>query len=330
MANRLFVTIVIALWLVAMSWLVFAKVLPPFGQGRPPSFRALSKYGVNCWEVSWNNKPVGWSATRISQGSAKTKEVHSRLILENVEFTKLPDVIKNIIQIKSFTLNLDSKSRTELDPLGNLSAISSHAIFSLPESTLTCEFNIRGYANKGALNLTLTTQFGASGDTQHDKRIGAIKEISIPITDGLRLGMELSNSGKLLGMYVGRKWQMDSVNPLSSSGKELIAAEVIRIEPIQFDGNLVNASRIEMRTVGEINLESDDSLKTVIWVGKDGTVLRQESKIYGSTIRFERMLDVEYLKKAIQMTASQNESQEHQEQFFEKIRLLNKTPNSSP
>lgn len=36
MGNRIFVAVVLLLWATTMSWLVFAKILPPFFSGEPP------------------------------------------------------------------------------------------------------------------------------------------------------------------------------------------------------------------------------------------------------------------------------------------------------
>ena len=39
MGNRIFVGVVVLLWMGTMSWLMVARILPPFFNGEPPGHR---------------------------------------------------------------------------------------------------------------------------------------------------------------------------------------------------------------------------------------------------------------------------------------------------
>ena len=43
MGNRIFVAVVVLLWTSTMSWLMVARILPPFFQGEPPRTRATNR-----------------------------------------------------------------------------------------------------------------------------------------------------------------------------------------------------------------------------------------------------------------------------------------------
>ena len=63
MANRIFVSAVVVLWLGSMSWLMVDKVLPSFQDGEPPIAAGLEPGVHVAWQVYWSDRPVGYAAS---------------------------------------------------------------------------------------------------------------------------------------------------------------------------------------------------------------------------------------------------------------------------
>lgn len=273
MGNRLFVAIVVVLWLITMSWLVVVKILPPLDQGVPPSYRGLRAGAESCWRIYWNDRALGWAVNRVEEASHGTKEIHARVLLDRVPLADLaPSLIASLVRDVG-EISLDAKSRVELDTLGSLSGF---------EVTLGINdvrvVSMTGRVEKSELRLRIR-----AGEFTH-------KEHRYFPQDA-RLGGELTPDGRMPGMYVGRKWKMQVFSPFRppTDPMELVEAEVVASELIQYNGGTVTARRIEFRRLQSAGVASGNDVRGVLWVAEDGTVLRQTVSIFDAKVRFERM-----------------------------------------
>jgi hypothetical protein len=290
MINKFFVAIVVLLWMIAMSWLVVVKILPPFGQGLPPSYRGLAENSHSCWKVLWNDQAIGWAASRVMPGSAGTKDIHARLLLSEVRFAKLTSDWWKQVEARHpelGALDLDAKSRVEIYRLGKLSAIEARVKLN----PLPVVFTVRGRVEGSELELNVQT-----GPFSHT--------IERLIPESARLGVELSPDAKLPGMYVGRRWQLQVINPLpAGEPTQLIDAEVVREEIIRIDGDLETTRRLELRRTDLVGIDDDEAQQAVLWIAEDGTVLRQETRVLGSKLRFDRILGPQASAKVNELIA---------------------------
>ena len=72
MGNRIFVGIVVTLWAGTMSWLMVARILPPFFHGEPPTHGTLVHDPV-CWEIQYGGRPVGHAVSQAVPSSTISK-----------------------------------------------------------------------------------------------------------------------------------------------------------------------------------------------------------------------------------------------------------------
>jgi hypothetical protein len=273
--NRIFVAVVVVLWLVTMSWLVVVKILPPLDQGLPPSYRGLRAGTEACWRIFWNDRPLGWAVNRVEEGSHDTRDIRARVLLSQVPLADLaPSLIASFVEGVG-NISLDAKSRVELDTLGNLSGFETTlAVNDVPT------IRMNGRVEKEELRLRIR-----AGDFEHKEHLF--------FPQWARLGGELTPDGRMAGMYVGRTWKMQVFSPFRppSDPMELVEAEVVGTELIQHGGRTESARRVEFRRLDSAGVASGNDIRGIVWVAEDGRVLRQEVNVFNAKVRFERMSD---------------------------------------
>src|SRR5688572_12436268 len=89
MGNRIFVSVVVLLWMGTMSWLMVARILPPFFNGEPPGHGMLVRNEPVCWDIEHDGEVVGHAFSQAVPGAMGTTEIHSRVLLEGLEIRKL-------------------------------------------------------------------------------------------------------------------------------------------------------------------------------------------------------------------------------------------------
>ena len=114
------------------------------------------------------------------------------------------------------------------------------------------------------------------------------------------LTSELIPEPKLLQVYVGRKWQQEVYSPFRPPGNslEIMQAEVVEERCIEHRGERMHARKIEYRSMSAAGVAADNTLRAVVWVADDGTVLRQDVHLMDAKLRFERCTEPHMLKLA--------------------------------
>ena len=69
MGNRIFVGVVVVLWAGTMSWLMVARILPPFFHGDPPTHGVLVRDAPSCWEIFYGGRSVGHAVSQAVPGA---------------------------------------------------------------------------------------------------------------------------------------------------------------------------------------------------------------------------------------------------------------------
>jgi len=280
MGNRIFVAVVILLWTGTMSWLMVARILPPFFHGEPPEHATLAEHEPNCWQIEFGGQRVGDAVSQAVPGALGATEIHSRVILEGIELRKLwPFQVGSLIHGLS-TIHLDTRTRLAFDSLGRLSYFDT----KIQLTDVPLVMNVHGRVDGAQLKVTLQ-----SGETMH--------ELHFPVPSGALLANELLPESKLLDVTVGRKWQQEAFSPFKGS-LEIIQAEVVAECHIEQRGERKRARRIEYRGLSSSGVAEDNTLRSVVWVAEDGTVLRQDLLLMSATLRFERRSDPRMIERA--------------------------------
>src|SRR5688572_21369101 len=125
MGNRIFVSVVVMLWTGTMSWLMIARILPPFFQGEPPAHGSLVREEPTCWEIQYGEQRVGYAVSQAVPGAGGTTEVHSRLLLEDIELKELaPQWMGSLVRVLG-EVTVDIRTALALDSLKNLTTFTT-------------------------------------------------------------------------------------------------------------------------------------------------------------------------------------------------------------
>jgi len=283
MGNRIFVAAVVLLWTGTMSWLMVARILPPFFHGDPPSHGAVIEEEPACSEIELRGQRVGLAASQGVPGAFCTTEIHSRVQIDNVELRKLwPFQIGSLIHGLN-TIRLDTRTRITLDSLGALSAFDTKV--QLMDVPLV--MSVRGRVEGAELRVSMQ-----SGEMKHD--------VNFPVPQQALVANDLFPESKLLDLKVGRRWQQEVFSPFKTS-MEIVQAEVVAEGLIEHRGELVNAKRIEYRSLATAGVAAEKSLRSVLWVADDGMVIRQDLHLMSATLRFERCSEPKMIERAARM-----------------------------
>jgi hypothetical protein len=282
----LFNAVVVVFWLSTMTWLVVVKVLPPLQIGDPPNYRSVYAAAPNhypdqiCWEMLWNDRPMGWAKTAVWRSYSGVTEVTSLVRFDQVPIEELAPawirpVLRSTVEPVG-TLAMAARSRLEIDPLGRLSGIYS----SVRADAYPAEIVIRGRVDGSLLRGTV--------------RSGLLNqpfERYLP-PDAL-MGDELSPQGRMPGLRIGQEWTVPVYSPLRFSDNrnpiEILHAKVEGKELVTQGEEPVLAMVVVYRTDSGSILGAAQTPRGKLWVTEDGTVVKQTARIFGSNLTFVRV-----------------------------------------
>ncbi|MGL4512788.1 MAG: hypothetical protein ACRCT8_06830 [Lacipirellulaceae bacterium] len=276
MGNRLYTGGVVLLWLASMTWLVSARILPPFFEGEPPVSGLARQDDPVAWGIRVDGAPCGLAVLQAVDGGMGTKEVHSWLTLTRVPRPKgAPSWLAGMLDTLR-TLSLTIRTRTAFDPLGRLT--SFHTDIGLND--LESHVYIHGRVEKDTVRLRLRTGTYS-------------KEIEQPWPADARLANELTPESKLLGVFPGQRWRKEVYSPFGSPTNplEMIEAHVVDELRITHEKKQVLVKKIEYRAVEPTGKAAGKRLRGTLYVADDGRVIRQEVFLLGSKLEFERLSD---------------------------------------
>ena len=283
MTNRVFNVIVVLFWLATMTWLVSVKVLPPLRVGEPPDYASIIDETVDqppvCWSISFDDRPIGWAATKVVRRPDNVSEVTSRVYLGELPWEELAPnwlaaVLKPVLDDLG-PLDIDKRSRLVIDPLGHPVEFDSRLrVANLPDA-------IRVQGKIDGSTLTLTVQ---SGDVVHK----TVRDLP----PGALLGDELSPQGLMPRLRVGQRWTVPLYSPLRSVNEpmEILEAVVDRPDTIRWSGKTYPCLVIIYRADAGRGLAGKET-RGRVWVRNDGLVLLQEVSILKSLLHFVRLSD---------------------------------------
>ncbi|MEX2138921.1 MAG: hypothetical protein WD894_06640 [Pirellulales bacterium] len=286
MGPRLFNAVVVVFWLSTMTWLVVVKVLPPLQIGEPPNYRSIYATAPHdypesvCWDMLWNDRPMGWAKTAVWRSSSGVTEVTSLVHFDHVPIDELaPSWIRPVLRsaVEPIgTLAMDANSRLEIDPLGRLSGIYSKV---RAEGYPAAEIVIRGKVE--GTTLTGTVRSGL---------LNQPFERYLP-PDAL-MGDELSPQGRMPGLRIGQEWTVPVYSPFRFSDNrnpiEILHAKVEDQEWVPQGEESILTLVVVYRTDSGSILGGAQTPRGKLWVADDGTVVKQTTRLFGSELAFIR------------------------------------------
>lgn len=282
MGNKVFGLVVFLLWAASMSWLTMSKIMPAYMHGEAPSRSPTASARPVAWEIELGGQPCGLAITQTVDGVDRVKEMHSRVLLDNVSLEAVAPTWMRTLVNGMGSVRLDMRNKSTLDAFGNLARITSRVTLN----DMPAVIRLDGHVGDGKLHLRI--------------RSGEISRLlEYPWEDGALLG-ELAPEPHMIQAYVGRSWRSEVYSPFGSPTDpvELVEARVVEEQEMFFNEAVTTVRRVEYRTVSAAGVSSKNRLRSVVWVAEDGRVLRQDVYFLNTRLRFARLSDEESAQMA--------------------------------
>lgn len=285
MQSPWFNVLVVVFWLVAMSWLVVEKVLPPLLIGEPPTYRTILQSQDQqgpaspvAWRIEWNESQVGTAATAYHRTPDEITEIRSHVSLDMLPLTQAGPaqlgIFSRLLDQGLDELRIDVDSTVEIDPLGRLLGMESMVrLGDLPDA-----IHLQGTAEESRLRLTL--------------RAGAfVYTTYLNLSSGGMVGDALTPDSYLPNLRLGQSWTVPVYSPFRPALQpmEVLEAHVDREEMIVWNGQLVRTRVVVYRSDEGAGLNASRQPRGAVWVARDGTVLEQRTDLLGTSLRFVRL-----------------------------------------
>lgn len=283
MGSRAFQIAIVLFWMVSMTWLVIAKLLPPLLVGEPPTYRSTMPPAdeVIAWHIYWNDdkKPLGWAATKAIEAEGGMNEIRNRVVLEELPLGELlPEWIGRIFRQRLGRLDLDAQTRIDIDPLGQLDGFSS----TLRLSGLPHAVRMSGQVTDGQLETNV--------------QVGELRyPFETRLEPGALVNGDFSPMAVLKGLRVGQTWTQRTFSPLRppTGPMETLQAVVVGQDWLDWDHRDVSALLVEYRADSGTGFTSNGPPRGRMWVLKDGRIIQQEVTMLNAKMRFVRLTAAE-------------------------------------
>lgn len=282
MGARWFNVVVVVFWLATMTWLLVSKVLPPLRAGQPPVYRELTAERTAtpvAWEILWNQKSVGWAASRTEPAAGDRWRQTSQVHFERFPLRELlPTWLRStgMIGDEFSALSMDLGSSVWLDAKGELERFESSIRLAQTSEVIRVEGRLEGH------DLDLVVR---SGDVTYPTRMY--------LPAAAFLSDEFSPPSELRGLTRGQTWTMPVFSPLRppNSPLEILQATVERDEIMVWNGQAMSTWVVVYRSDSGSGRSGAREIRGRVWVRPNGQVLKQEVVVFRSQLQFVRLDD---------------------------------------
>lgn len=293
MFGRIFNGLVVVFWMIAMTWLLAEKVIPPMLGGDPPDYQSVlepvAKEALpDAWKLRWKERTVGFAASRVELRSNGELDR-----LSYVEFEDLPleailsemlgpvaAIVKPLIQ-SSGGMDIDMIVATRMTFAADrrLSRFETNVDLADFRDFLRLEGTVQ---EDGKLSIVAQLSSGNFGSGQTFKHT-----VQLP-REALVEG-SLSPRPELKGLYVGQTWTIPVFRSFPpNSPIQILQAEVEKHDIILWGSEEVETKLVVYRTEAGSGVQATREPISREWVRDDGAVLRQQVRFSGLELTFER------------------------------------------
>jgi hypothetical protein len=295
MTSRWASVTIVLFWASTMGWLVHNKIIPSLAVGQPPSYRTMVERNGPAnrpvgWSISLDGRPLGWAITSAVLDAEGGYQMQSRVRMEQIPFATLaPAWMSSILKIfdgggtiPGLKMNVDARSSIDIDPLGRPVDFDSVANLGYPGRgrivASDLRFSMRGTFEGDYLDLEMR-----SGDFVHHTKAYVPRDAV--------LGDSMSPQARLPGLRLGQSWTVPAYSPFRppNSPLEILEARVDRSEPLLWHGRRMPTLLVVMRADPGSGLTNAQTVRAKLWVGFDGSVLKQEVLLGSGRLRFTRV-----------------------------------------
>lgn len=300
MTNRWFNAGILVFWLVAMSWLLTQKVLPPMLAGEPPDYDSALPVGEAaeappapvCWRLNWDGRVIGTAASQAvaTDDGAELRSVirFSRLPMRNLLgqlLGAMAPLVSSSFGDDDFTPNIDVATRMRFDDNRRLEEFQT--VLDLPEMMHFIDLDGK-VDDSGKLLLVATARIGTPLPGQPPQFVRHRYEVDLP-RDAL-VGDSLSPRAELRNLRVGQQWTIPTYRPFPpNSPVQILLAKVEKSTFIEWNGEVVEVFVVVYQDEAGSGIGSTRAPIGKTWVQPDGTVLRQEVMLSSLRLSFDRL-----------------------------------------
>ena len=293
MFGRIFNGLVVVFWMIAMTWLLAEKVIPPMLGGDPPDYQSVLEPAEeeklpDAWKIRWKDKTVGFAASRVE---LRPDGELDRLSF--VEFEDLPlesilsemlgpvaAIVKPLIQ-NSHGLDLDMlvATRMTFDEDRRLARFETNIDLGDFGDFLRLTGTVQ---EDGKLDIVAQLSSGSFGTGQTFKH-------SVQLPPEALVEGSLSPRPELKDLYIGQTWTIPVFRSFPpNSPVQILQAEVDKHEIIMWGSDEVETKLVVYRTEAGSGVQATREPISREWVREDGAVLRQQVRFSGLEMTFER------------------------------------------
>jgi hypothetical protein len=259
--------------------------------GEPPSYSQIVEAQKEAppvgWRMSLSGRTIGWALSDTKVQPTSLTEIHGRVHFDALPLDEMmPSWLHTFSRLmgqRTDRMQMDARSALTIDQLGHLVRFDS----TVHVDPLSEAISVQGTVDGRQLQLTVRT--GNASFTN---------EAFLP-SDAL-LSDALSPQTQLPGLRAGQTWTVPVYSPLwpAKNPLEIVKATVEGTEPVFWNQAVEDCWLVVYRSDTAAASGSGHPPRGMLWVRRDGTVLRQQVLLFDSVIRFDRMNDAEAVKLA--------------------------------
>jgi hypothetical protein len=289
MYSRTFNISVCLMWLLTMSWLITQKVLPSLWVGQPPDYQAIidaqknEPVGWTMWiKDGQNEKKFGWALSTFEDPGQGPKEIHNYIHFNELpleEFTAgLGRTFFRLLEQPLDKHEMDVDNTLTIDSLGNLSRFDSRITIKL--EPIKSVLRMQGVVDGPRIRVEVR-----SGDFSYN--------MEMPLPQHALLNDALSPQTQLPNLAVGQSWAVPTFSPFLPNRMEMLRATVEEKEPVVWNAKIYDAWLVVYSNDPGADFGTQTHTRGKTWVLENGTVIKQQVKIFDTSLSFVRMTDVE-------------------------------------
>jgi hypothetical protein len=305
MITRTYTAVVLVFWLIAMGWLVSAKILPLLLLGDAPDDRKLlpsegEPPRVEAWQIRYGDRVVGWALSRAERAGDGSSQLRSVVRLERLP---LDQILSRIIGLLRHLAPRDGvqplgdidmtwKTRVDVDLDNTLTRFATSVQASKLPELIRVEGTARG--NKLDLVVRAATQQPRGREAEDP----VLFEQSYDLPPNQLLFDAVAPRTRLEGLQVGQTWTSTNYFALTPNAPvQIIQSRVEKQDLLFYEGQPVLTYLVEMRDDGGSGLSTARAPFARLWVVPDsarrgdlrpGDVLQQEISMLGIRFTFVR------------------------------------------